>query len=81
MRSNTPAARAVRTPEGAERRLKPERLVADGEPQSRFDLAAGRAMARHTPAEWALLEPTKRTDAIYRELRRLDTEFSRKQGS
>lgn len=81
MRSNTSVARVARPPELAGRGPKADRQAADAAAPSRFDLAAERAMARHSAAEWALLEPTKRTDAIYAELRRLDAEFSRKRGA
>ncbi len=41
-------------------------------PLTRFDIAASRANARYTAEAWALLDPGKRTAAIYAELRRLD---------
>jgi len=81
VRSQTHAIRAARDPDGAEKRMTAQRQPARAEPPSRFDVAAARAMARHSPAEWALLEPTKRTDAIYAELRRVDAQLSRTQGS
>lgn len=58
-----------------------ERPEAYEAPPSRFDIAAERAMSKHSAAEWALLEPGERTDSIYAELRRLDAEFSRKRSS
>ena len=45
-------------------------------PPSSFDIAAARAMARHSRDQWALLEPAKRTQAIYAELRRVDAGFT-----
>jgi len=39
---------------------------------ARFQVAVERAMSRHSTSEWAVLEPRRRTDAIYTELRRLD---------
>ena len=59
--------------------LKRESKQIETTPQTRFEIAAAQAMARHSPAEWALLEPRKRTDEIYAELRKLDAEFNRKQ--
>ncbi len=74
MRSSAPAARATRAPEGGERQS------AEAGPPSSFDVAAARAMARYSPAEWALLEPSQRTEAIYAELRRLDSALRRQGG-
>ena len=42
------------------------------EPPSTFDIAAARAQARFTVEQWALLEPGRRSSAIYTELRRID---------
>jgi hypothetical protein len=47
------------------------------EPPSRFDIAAARARARYSAEEWVLLDPGKRSTAIYAELRRIDGAFSR----
>lgn len=45
-------------------------------PPSSFDTAAARAMARFSRDQWALLESSKRTQAIYAELRRIDAGFT-----
>jgi hypothetical protein len=45
--------------------------VADA--SSRFDVAANIARSRYTAEQWALLEPRRRSAAIYGELRRLDS--------
>ena len=47
------------------------------EPLSRFDIAAARARARYTAEEWVVLDPAKRSTAIYAELRRIDGTLSR----
>ena len=47
------------------------------DPPSRFEVAAARAKARYSAEEWVLLDPGKRSTAIYAELRRIDGSFSR----
>ena len=47
------------------------------DPPSRFEVAAARAKARYSAEEWVLLDPGKRSTAIYSELRRIDGSFSR----
>ncbi len=47
------------------------------DPPTRFDLAAARARARYSAEEWVLLDPGKRSTAIYAELRRIDGAYSR----
>ncbi len=71
MRNSGSARRALRAVEQPDARAE-----AHAAPLSRFDLAAAHAMAQYTPAEWALLEPSRRTQAIYAELRRVDLEVS-----
>jgi hypothetical protein len=73
MRNNSSALRLARL---AEARPEPDPPAPEAAHQSRFDIAAARAMVRYTPAEWALLEPSRRTASIYTELRRLDAEWS-----
>lgn len=68
--------RATRSAEAPAPRAPAPPPAPDPGPASRFDVAASRAMARYTPAEWALLEPSRRTQAIYAELRRVDSEVN-----
>ena len=44
-----------------------------------FQLAAERAEAAHSSAEWASIGPSGRTAAIYRELRAIDTQTAERQ--
>lgn len=55
----------------------PRLQEAPDDPPSRFEVAAARARARYSPEEWVLLDPGKRSTAIYAELRRIDGSFSR----
>lgn len=52
------------------------RAAAEGQKGS-FELAAERARARYTDQVWALLDPGQRSNAIYAELRLIDTEAAR----
>ena len=75
MRKNSSALRLTRGSDVGDRPHYPEPASTEPAPQSRFDIAAERAMARYSAAEWVLLEPVRRTGAIYEELRRLDAEL------
>lgn len=59
----------------AEPTAKAHETVPD--PPSRFEVAAARAKARYSAEEWVLLDSSKRSTAIYAELRRIDGSFSR----
>jgi hypothetical protein len=48
--------------------------IGGGMSADHFQIAAARAERSYPPAGWRRLESTERCNAIYRELRRLDTE-------
>jgi len=41
---------------------------------ARFQLAAERAASPYSALDWACMEPRARSEAVYRELRRLDAD-------
>ena len=55
-----------------ERHSQPRDPLPGLDQPDRFELAAQRARARFSAEEWVLLDPGRRSGAIYTELRRID---------